>query len=80
MSAILLGLYIGLVVAVTFAFFIITVQSQYFVCGVQEVGPRQGEGNCDLKANAFLLTELRFSSWVRSLTPIFTEASKTIVM
>lgn len=53
MSAILLGLDIGLVVAVTFAFFIITVQShRYFVWGDRRWAMSRW-GNCDLKANAF---------------------------
>lgn len=53
LSAVLLGLDIGLVVAVAFAFFIITVQShRYFVWGNRRWAMSRWS-NCDIKANAF---------------------------
>ncbi|XP_032318818.1 testis anion transporter 1 isoform X4 [Camelus ferus] len=52
-SAIFLGLDVGLLVSVAFTFFIITVQShRYFVLGNRKLAIAR-QGNFDLKANAF---------------------------
>lgn len=76
-AAIVLGLDIGLLVSVSFAFFVITMQShRYLVLGKRSLA-MAGRATMTYRQMHFL-SELRFSSWVRSLTPTSIEASTTI--